>query len=97
MSTPQKEVSKEDVESHLRSVIGDDGDGDGGIMAEFTDEALKRLVDLEVVRKNYKIKSGGGGDGAKKKTGVTAGVTGVGIIDGLEVEVLGKMVVRVVG
>ena len=66
-------------------------------MAEFTDEALKRLVDLEVVRKNYKIKSGGGGDGAKKKKGVTAGVTGVGIIDGLEVEVLGKMVVRVVG
>jgi hypothetical protein len=86
VSTPEKEVSKEDVEKHLRSVIGDDG-----VMGEFTDEVLKGLVDFEMVRKNYKIK--GGGDKDNKK-GV-AGVPGVGM-DGLEVEVLGKMVGRVV-
>ncbi|RPB00832.1 CGI-121-domain-containing protein [Choiromyces venosus 120613-1] len=73
---------REEVEGNIRRVIGEEG-----VMEVYNDEVAKRVVDVDKVRKYYKIKAGGS---------LTKGIDALGI-SALEVEVLGKMVGRVVG
>lgn len=67
---------------NIRRVIGEEG-----VMEVYDDVIARRIVDVEKVKKYYKIKAGGS---------QTRGIDALGI-SALEVEVLGKMVGRVVG
>lgn len=67
---------------NIRRVIGEEG-----VMEVYDDVIARRIVDVEKVKKHYKIKAGGS---------QTRGIDALGI-SALEVEVLGKMVGRVVG
>lgn len=86
ISTPSSPVTIESVQSHLERVIKGDA-------VEFTDENLLKetAVDWVKVGKNYKLKL--------DKVGWEniAGEKTVGGLKKLEVEILGKLVIRTVG
>ncbi|CUS10209.1 unnamed protein product [Tuber aestivum] len=73
---------REEVGENIRRVIGEEG-----VMEAYGDGVARRVVDVEKVKRYYKIKA----DGSQTK-----GIDALGI-SALEVEVLGKMVGRVVG
>lgn len=86
ISTPSAPVTIESVQSHLEKVIKGDA-------VEPTNENLLKetVVDWAKVAKNYKLKSDkvSGENMSSEKT--------VGGLKKLEVEILGKLVIRTVG
>lgn len=86
ISTPSAPFSAESVQLHLEKVIKGDA-------VEPTDENLLKetVVDWAKVAKNYKLKSDkvGGENMSSEKI--------VGGLKKLEVEILGKLVIRTVG
>lgn len=86
ISTPSVPIAVESVQSHLGKVVKGDA-------VEFTDENLLKetVVDWVKVGKNYKLK-------LDKASGETmANEKPVGGLKNLEVEILGKLVIRAVG
>lgn len=86
ISTPSAPITIESVQSHLGNVVKGDA-------VEFTDENLLKetVVDWVKVGKNYKLK-------LDKTSGETmANEKLVGGLKNLEVEILGKLVIRAVG
>lgn len=86
ISTPSVPVTTQSVQSHLENFVKGDA-------IEFTDENLLKetMVDWVKVGKNYKLK-------LDKTSGETmTSEKPVGCLKNLEVEILGKLVIRAVG
>lgn len=82
ISTLEKPAPREDVERHLQQIVD-------GSSVEFTDEALLKTVDWQKTVRYYKL--------GTKTLGRDGKAVAIKEWREAEVEVLGKMVMRVVG
>lgn len=88
------EITHESVEQHLNAVIE-------GRAVEFSDEELQRTVDIDRVRKIYKLNSTGDRGKKNKAQGVENGINGAHVekegdseTKALEVAILGMIALR---